>query len=273
MCIRMVFMDLDGTLLTSQKTISPHTRHVLQMAADRGIEIVPATGRFCRGIPPVVRELPFIRYVVAMNGAEILDLQEKRVLFRSGLAYEDVERLMAYMDTLPVIYDCFQDGWGWMDAVFYRKIRQYIQDPHTAEMVETLRTPVQDLRASICEKSGPVCKMQMFFADRTRRIQELERAPRLFPTLSVSTSIVNNIEFTSPQTHKGAALKTLCAHLKIAQEETAAFGDDFNDISMLQSAGTGVAMANASESVKLAADRITGANDEDGVASVLEEYL
>ena len=55
MCIRMVFMDLDGTLLTSQKTISPHTRHALQMAADRGIEIVPATGRFCRGIPPVVR--------------------------------------------------------------------------------------------------------------------------------------------------------------------------------------------------------------------------
>lgn len=273
MRIRMVFTDLDGTLLTGQKTISPRTRRTLQTAADRGVEIVPATGRFYRGIPPVVRELPFVRYVVAMNGAEILDLQENRVLFRSGIACEDVERLMVYMDTLPVIYDCFQDGWGWMDAVFYRKIRQYIQDPHTVEMVETLRTPVRDLRVSIREKTGPVCKMQMFFADEARRSQELERAPGLFPALSVSTSIVNNIEFTSPWAHKGAALKTLCEHLNIAREETAAFGDDHNDISMLQSAGVGVAMANASEPVKLAADRITASNDQDGVAAVLEEYL
>ena len=85
MSVKIILLDLDGTLLTSDKQISPANRAALEEAAARGIHIVPSTGRFYDGMPAVVQELPFVRYVVTVNGAQVYDAEEKKILHRADI--------------------------------------------------------------------------------------------------------------------------------------------------------------------------------------------
>ena len=86
MAIKIILLDLDGTLLTHDKQLSPANRAALEEAVARGIYIVPSTGRFYEGMPAVVRELPFVRYAVTVNGAQVYDAKEKAVLHRAEIS-------------------------------------------------------------------------------------------------------------------------------------------------------------------------------------------
>ena len=88
MAIKLILLDLDGTLLTSDKQISPANYAALERCAANGVHIVPSTGRFYGGMPQVVRDLPFVRYVVAVNGAQVCDLKEDKVLCREEIALD-----------------------------------------------------------------------------------------------------------------------------------------------------------------------------------------
>ena len=113
---KLIALDLDGTLLNSDKELTERTRCALEAAAEAGIEIVPATGRFYRGMPRVVRELPFVRYVITINGAEVLDLSTGERIYSADIPAEEAAAFFAGLDSLPVIYDCYMDGWGYMTA-------------------------------------------------------------------------------------------------------------------------------------------------------------
>ena len=272
MSIKLILLDLDGTLLTSEKTISPANYAALERCAAAGIHIVPSTGRFYGGMPQVVRELPFVRYVVAVNGAQVCDVKEDRVLRREEIAPEDALRVYDELDKLPVIYDCFLDGWGYMDEKMYARIDEFIADPRVNKMVKELRRAVPDFKGFIAREDRPLQKLQMFFADMGRRETELERLPKLFPELSVSSSIPNNIEINAKNANKGEALRFLCRYLGLDVSESMSFGDSGNDLSMILAAGVGVAMANAEPSLLDAADYATDTNDNDGVAKAIQRF-
>ena len=103
MNIRLIAFDLDGTLLNSEKAVSPRTRAALERAAGKGALLVPATGRLHHDMPEDVRSLPSFRYVIAINGAEVYDFQEERLLHEANLDRTSALTLMKYMDTLPAI--------------------------------------------------------------------------------------------------------------------------------------------------------------------------
>ena len=113
MAIKLILLDLDGTLLTSQKTISPANYAALERCVEHGIYIVPSTGRFYGGMPQVVRDLPFVRYVVAVNGAQVYDVKEDKVLCREEIPLEAALRVFDALDDLPVIYDCYMGDVGY----------------------------------------------------------------------------------------------------------------------------------------------------------------
>ena len=272
MAIRIILLDLDGTLLTSDKQISPGNRAALERAAAMGVHIVPATGRFFQGMPAVVRELPFVRYAVTINGAQVYDAEEDAVRHRAEIAPAAAERVFDRLDTLPVIYDCFLDGWGYMDARHYAQIDRFIADPRVNRMVKDLRRPVEDFRAFIRRENRPLQKIQMFFHDLDRRREALEALPRAFPDLAVTSSIPNNIEINDGAATKGEGLRFLCRHLGVDVRDTMAFGDGSNDMAMIQAAGIGVAMANADPALQAAADYVTDTNDADGVAKAIEKF-
>ena len=273
MAVKIILLDLDGTLLNRDKQISPANRAALERAAAEGVYIVPSTGRFYEGMPAVVRELPFARYVVTVNGAQVYDAAEKTVLHRCEIQPEAAERVFDRLDTLPVIYDCFLDGWGYMDERNYQRIDQFISDPRVNRMVKDLRRPVKDFRAFIRRENRPLQKIQMFFTDMDRRREELERLARDFPDMAVTSSISNNIEINEKHANKGEALAFLCRLLGVDQKDTMAFGDGSNDKSMILAAGVGVAMANADEELKAAADYVTDTNDADGVAKAMDKFV
>ena len=116
------------------------------------------------------------------------------MLHRAEISPAAAERVFDRLDTLPVIYDCFMDGWGYMDEKNYARIDQFISDPRVNRMVKELRRPVEDFRGFIRRENRPLQKIQMFFTDMDRRREELERLARDFPDMAVTSSITNNIE-------------------------------------------------------------------------------
>lgn len=271
--IKLIALDLDGTLLNSDKKLSEENREALARAAENGVEIVPATGRFYRGMPQIIRGLPYVRYVISVNGAQVYDVAENKTVCGSEIPWERAASVMERLDKIDVIYDCYQDGWGWMTKALYDKAEEYAANIHSLEMIKNLRTPVPELKAYLKERALGVQKIQIFFKDMTLRAEMLKTLPEEFPDLVVTTSIVNNIEINSREATKGIALKKLAEYLDIPLAQTMAFGDDTNDISMLEAAGIGVAMGNAYEEVKKAADYVTQDCDKNGVASAINLLL
>lgn len=270
---KLIAFDLDGTLLDDGKRLPPDNLRALRAAGERGLLLVPATGRLPAGLPEPLRGLPGLRYGILVNGALLYDWQEERVIGREEIPLELALRVIDYMDTLPALYDCYQDNWGYISRPLYDRAAEFVTDPGILDLLLRLRTPVPSLREYLREKGQPVQKLQMHLKDPALRLRLLEELPGRFPELAVTSSVPSNIELNSARAHKGAALLRLCALLGIDPAQTVAFGDGSNDATMLRAAGLGVAMANAAPQVKAAAALVTGSNEEAGVARVVEALL
>ena len=269
----LIALDLDGTLLTTDKVLTDENRLALSRAAEAGVEIVPATGRFYEGMPECIRSLPFVHYGITINGAQVWDVRNRKAVCRAEIPYTYAVEVLTYLDTLPVIYDCYMDNWGWMTQAMYDKAQEFAPSVHVLENIRLLRQPVPELKAHLLDRKHDVQKLQMFFKDMDLRARTMEDLKNRFPDLSVTTAIVNNIEINSLEAQKGNALSSLAEHLHLDLSATVAFGDDFNDESMLKRAGVGVAMANAPEAIRNVADRVTGSCDESGVAQEIYRLM
>ena len=182
--------------------------------------------------------------------------------------------LIDYMETLPVIYDCYQYGCGWMSGHMFERIGEFVPHPAMQAAVRKQRRPVPDLRTLLIQRGDSVQKQQMFFTDMDEMLRQRDEIlPRLFPELLPSTSVKTNIELNHISAGKDNGLKALCEHLGFTLENAMAFGDGTNDTCMLKAAGLGVAMSNAEEEVKAAADMITLSNNEAGVAHAIRRHV
>ena len=271
--VKLIAFDLDGTLLDSRKGLPERNRRALTAAGEAGIRLVPATGRIPAGLPEPLRGMPGLRWGILSNGAEIYDFETQQIVHREEIPLDTALDVLDYAESLGLFYDCYQDNWGYMTAATLRRAPEFVPDPGILDLVHRLRTEVPELRAYLKNKGEALQKLQLYFTDPALRLRLLRELPERYPTLAVTSSVPFNIEINSAAATKGRALERLCAMLEIDPAETIAFGDGTNDISLLRAAGLGVAMANASDEVKRAAERVTLTNDEAGVAAVLEEYL
>lgn len=270
MSIQLILFDLDGTLLTSEKQLSPASRTALEKAAAAGIHLVPATGRFYSAIPQAVRDLPFLRYFVTINGAQVYDRQTDQVLLRRELSCADAQAVYDRLDRLPLLYDCYWEDRAYMSAAHLAQAEAFIPDPHLLDLVKRLRQPLEDFRGTMAGRGAQ--KIQAFFPTPEQRQAATRELLWAFPHLSLTSAYPCNLEINSREATKGAALTFLAGQLGIPLRDTMAFGDGSNDLSMLQAAGLGVAMANADPSLKAAANYIAASNDEDGVARTMEHF-
>ncbi len=271
--IRLICFDLDGTFLDDKKNIPPENLRALELAAARGVLIVPATGRIYTGVPEQLRRLPFMRWYITVNGAYVYDAVEDRAAARAEVPLDLALRFYEYCDGLDCFYDCYQDNWGFMTADMLAVAAERIPDPGIRRLIVNLRTPVPELKAYLRDKGEPVQKLQLYFEDMALRAEQLRELPRRFPELSVSSSVPFNIEINAGNATKGRALLTLCGLLGIDPGETMAFGDGTNDLDMIQKAGLGVSMANGDPALLAAADYITATNNEAGFAQAVERFV
>ena len=276
MTVKLIAFDLDGTLLDDDKHLPEENLAALRAAYDRGIFLVPATGRILKALPEELLELQLFRYFIFANGALVYDAQEERTLSRGDIPLELTLRVMDYLDTQPVLYDCYQNDVGWMSRSMYEQAPVYFrEEPEILKLVEKLRIRVPDLKQTLREHGEGVQKIQFYYRpeDNAERLRMIARFPTLFPELIASSSTSNNVEINSALAGKGNGLRALCAALGVAPEECMSFGDGSNDIPMLQAAGRGVAMGNAGGDVKAAADAVCETNAACGVAREIRRVL
>ena len=269
----IIALDLDGTLLNSDKRLTEGNRRALEQAFEAGYAIVPTTGRFYGGMPQCIRDLPFVRYCITINGAEVADLQTGEVIYSAEIPNALALAVYEAMDRENVIYDCYRNNDAFMSEGHKARVDDMVSDGHYRALIRQLRKPVPDLKAFLRENGDSVQKIQLFTVDRPLRLRLMEQLPTMFDGLAVSSSVIDNIEINDSRAHKGAALLALAAHLGLDRKDTFAFGDGLNDLTMLREAGIGFAMENGEPEVKAVADRITCSCDADGVARGIEAIL
>ena len=285
--IKIIALDLDGTLLDSEKRLSEVNRDALQRAAEKGVLIVPTTGRFFGMMPPAVRDLPFVRYAITINGAQVYDRETDTALVRDEIPLDMALGIMEVLDRYDVVYDCYLGNWGWMTAALQEKAADYATNEHYLKMVREFRNPVPELKAHLRETAadGDVQKIMLFGRREEGRgnreqgsahpvLESIRReVTEQFPEIKVTASTWNNIELNIKSAHKGNALKRFAEHLGFGLENCMAFGDGMNDFTMVEAAGLGIAMANAEPEVKRVAKDVVPSNDEDGVAKGIDKWI
>ena len=270
--IRMIGVDLDGTLLNSEKQLTAYTREVLKKAIEQEVAVVVATGRPFSGVPDELKHFPGIRSALTANGARILDMQKQKVVYENLLSVESSEKVIDILRKHHAIHEFFVDGVGYMNEDGLKNVYAYFEDPHMAEYLQSTRIPVKDVKEKLQTMKCEVDKLQGIFRNQKDKEEALEELNTL-SGIVVTAAMDNNLEINKEGTNKGLGLLQLGKSLGISREEIMACGDGGNDVEMLKEVGFAVAMANGSDPVKKAADFVTVSNDEDGVAKAIERFV
>ncbi len=271
MSIKLIALDLDGTLLTTDKRITARTRAAIEECEKRGIEIVPATGRAMRAVPAEILELPGVRYGIFTNGASVWDIREEKSIAAQYIDWQTALKAIEILERYPMLYDLYIEGRGICEAQFLERLEEFGVPPENCRIIRSSRQPVPNLIAYLKEFHPPVQKINLIFREKAVKA-EVRRELSQIDALSVTSSLPWNLEVNAQGATKGGGLERLRVHLNISREETMAFGDGENDLPMLQAAGLGIAMENGADFLKKQADIITLTNDRDGVAAAIEQY-
>lgn len=270
--IKLVALDLDGTLLDSDKKISEYTKKTLEQAIAQGCEVVVASGRPITAIPKELLEFPGVRYVITANGARLLDLKTKNSLYENLLSVEIAAKALDVLMQYQDLYEIIVDGVGYVHADRLLCIDEYYQDvAMRAYMLET-RIPVADVKEELYRQNKPVDKVQGIFSNMDEK-REAEQKLKKIQGLEVSASFGHNHEINAAGTSKGTCLIKLGEILGITMDEMMACGDGMNDYEMLRTVGFAVVMGNGHKDLKAIADYVTDTNNEDGVAKAIEQFV
>lgn len=264
---KLIALDLDGTLTNEAKEITPHTLEALMRVQRQGVRLCLASGRPPFGMRPLARLLQMDRYgglLLCYNGGHIEECQTGRVLVEQAL--DD--------SLLPYLRECQQRSG--MTLMTYYEDSIYTEHPED-----------EYVRISSRNNNMRITGVRDFVSDTPRPLNKclMVGSPTLVPQweaimqreteghMHICRSTPYFIELLPPGIDKGIALERLLKGLGMTEDNLMAFGDSYNDISMLSKAGTGIAMGNAEEAVKAVADHVTDTNDNDGVAKALDRWL
>ena len=300
--IRMIGIDLDGTLLTNDKVLTPACRKALQKAMAAGIEVVPVTGRPLAGVPEEVLEIPGIRYVITSNGANTYGFEggfdihstEKgkqilraamegslsgAVLRREHLPHEMVRRILAAAPGEDVIREIFVRGVGFHDAHAQKLLEdRFSIKPPILAYINRSRKTVSDFEELLTDGSSHVENISLMFPTQDARNESLVRLRRISRTgdrelLQILLPWKTDLEITHVLADKWLALEDLGQRLGIEAAQTMTIGDGDNDRPMLLGAGLSFAMGNAPDFVKETAEFIAPDNEHDGAAEAIRRVL
>ena len=268
MAIRLVAADLDGTLLTSEKTISPATQRAITRAQAAGIHFAVSTGRMLCECGEILTALPQVRYISCSSGARVLDLARHESIYEACLTPQQAWTLYTRLKDFGGIFCYFTDGNVYCDAALWRAADTFLE-PWAADYIRKFYLPADNYEAFLRTNGQPVEKLFLMFPTQQQRDAAWD-AVRQLP-LYIAASAPINLEITAMQADKGASLDALRHHLGLSRSQIMAIGDSENDLRMLGYAAVPVVMANADDEIKSIAALIAPSNDEDGVAWVLNQ--
>lgn len=267
---KILFTDLDGTLLDSQKQISSYTREVLEAWTKAGHKLVLCSGRDINSVSDVKRELALDlpgMYLIGYNGGQILDCTTGETLYKIGLTIPQVSHIMEEASSRGIHCHTYTDT----------HIVSPAEDAELHYYQRVIRTPVLiSPKVTQALTEGP-CKCIAIEIKDSQKLEDFRLAIKPWADQEGISLVYSNpyyLELFPSASGKGAAVKELCQLLNISPYFAVAAGDAENDLSMIEAAGMGIAMANACEEVRTAATTISAYdNDHDGLAHVLADLI
>ena len=270
--IRMIGLDLDGTLLTRQKELTAGNRAALEKAAEYGICIVPVTGRPLAGIPRQVLELDFIRYVITSNGAVTTDRHSGEMIRERCMSKETAEKTLRAAQGEGIILEYFTEGYGFHDSDTHELLWRKFDNTPILRYLERSRIQVEDLYGRLSESRRGIENLSIMCPTPEVKESILSRVLGI-EGIRVIYPMPTDLEITSKDADKGEALMSLAAGLGLRRDEVMAMGDGNNDLGLMNAAGLSVAMGNSAPEVLEAADFQTSDNEHDGVAEAIRYHV
>lgn len=264
---KLLALDMDGTLLNSQKRISPRTARVLTDLCARGTNIALCTGRNVAELGPYMQELGFARYGVLVSGALVRDLRSGEILSVKALTTEQALRVIEVgrsQDAMTHVLAVSDSYVTHRDLARLEDVQMGIYRP----LYEQWASHVDDVRPCVREHPGEVLKVNLYH--QTPALRDKSRRQLQDCGLALADSETTSLECTAPSISKSFGLATLCKHLGCTMDEVVMVGDAENDREALESVGMPVAMGNATPAIARIAKLVVADNDHDGVAEAAE---
>lgn len=266
----LLAMDMDGTVLNTEKQITPRTERAIRAALAAGKTVLFSTGRAPKETEQELAIFPEMRYAIFLSGALVKDLHTGEVLHSFHINFHNVKILLERLKKKPCLPALFAG-----DLVYAeRKFRGHMDEYGCgcfAELYERCTVWVDDLLQTAWEHRDEIYKINYYCANEADSLACAQTYADL--PLQCASGIPFNGELSALEVDKGAGLAALCRTLNLPIAQTIAVGDQNNDLAMLRAAGLGVAMGNATREVKAAADAVTDDCDHDGVGKLIEQWL
>lgn len=272
MGIKLLAFDLDGTALVEHKILPRGNLNALMNAGEKGIMLVPATGRIRSFIPEVITDIPYVRYAITANGGGVYDLKEDKLIHSACIPMEKSLEIQAILDEYQLYTEYYVGGSAYgLRCTPQEAVKRYGLPESKLYFLTKTYTYTDSFKSLLTHAGALPEKINLPFIPPEHRVELRQRLAKI-PSLSVSSSIADNLEINDIAATKGQGLKALCKILGIELEDCMAIGDNGNDTDMLSSAGVSVAMGNASEEALKAAKFHTLPCDQEGLARAIERH-
>lgn len=270
--VRLIALDLDGTLLHTDKGLTNKTKDILLTYIQQGTHVVIASGRSYASLPRDIMSVPGIEYVITSNGVAVCRKSTGEKIFYTPLQPDCVQQLLQLIEETGAVFEIFLDGVPYANADYVDNPTKYGASAHSIPYIQRTRRPVTDLM-SFTQKHIQELDCIDLITVNPKEKQFLLQKLQVISGLYITSSVPYLVEISDASAGKGPAVQKLATYLNIPPEEIAAFGNAENDMDMMEFAGIGVAVANSPQNVRDSADYVTLSNDEDGVAVFLEKLL
>jgi len=270
-------MDVDGTLVNSEKKITSKTKEALIKAQEIGIKVILASGRPTPGLLSLGKELQLDKHhglFVSYNGSKVVDCQTMNTLFNEPLTVKDGKAVLEHMKKFEVKPMIDKDEYMYVNDVFDNTITV------NKCKLNVIQYEAREANYLLCEKADLVEFLdfevnKILTTANPEYLQEhyQEMMEPFKDTLNCMFTGPFYFEFTAKGIDKAKALDSVLIPMNYTKQQMIAFGDGMNDMSMVRYAGIGIAMDNAVQDLKDIAQYVTTSNDEDGIAKALYRYI
>ncbi|QCR36710.1 pyridoxal phosphatase [Nissabacter sp. SGAir0207] len=271
MTYRVIALDLDGTLLDRQKRILPESLKAIAAARELGVTVLVVTGRHHVAIHPFYQALKLDTPAICCNGTYLYDYQNRQVLKSDPLRKDLAQQVITMLDHSKIHGMLYVD-----DAMLYERPTEHVlRSLAWAETLPEAQRPnilqVESLSAA-AERADAIWKFATTHPDlEALKAFTMEVEEKL--GLACEWSWFDQVDVAKGGNSKGKRLQEWVESQGMTMKDVLAFGDNYNDLSMLQTAGLGVAMGNADDFIKERAGLVIGTNEEPGIAAVIEQHI
>lgn len=286
--VRMIAIDLDGTLLNSYGEISEENRKAIDRAKENGIEIVLTSGRIASSVEQIAKDVGADHYLISGNGALAFNMQKDEKVYDNYISKKKILDIIDVCEKNSIYYNIYTENSVIAKSLKYNVLFYYNENHKKSSnkkininITQNIKKYVEELKndnflkVTICDQDRIVFTRIMEKLKKIKDIDVLEishmsRKEIVSGTQSVSVEYFYT-EITNKNVNKWAAIEAIMAEEGITKEEVVAIGDNMNDKEMIQNAGCGIAMGNSHPIIKKMADLVVNDNNASGVAEAIEQ--